>query len=90
MLGNGSSKVCGMRILQVCSAISTKNQPSHCKLSAFPDKVLTESFICSLIMRKEGLGKEENGCLKYKCSPQAADRNWPQTVSPGSNPVCPK
>lgn len=49
---------------------------------------VTASFICSLIMRKEGLGKEENGCLKYKCSPQAADCNWPQTVSPGSNTVC--
>lgn len=61
-----------MRILQVCLSVSTQNQPSLCKLSAFPDAVLTASFICSLIMRKEGLGKEEDGCLKYKCSPQAA------------------
>lgn len=69
-----------MRMLQIYLAISTQNQTRHCRLSASPGAVLVASFICSLNMREEGLEKEENGCLKCKCSPQAADSTWPQTV----------
>lgn len=41
-------------------------------------------------MRKEGLEKEENGCLKCKPSPQAADCNSPQTVKVLEATLCPQ
>lgn len=59
-------------------AISTQNQTSHCRLSAFPGTAFAASFICCLNMRKEDLEKEENGCLQCKCSPQTTDCNCPE------------